>query len=90
MSTIHQVYCMLGAGAAAPDGPGGAAACISRAGSLDGPELDACWHDIQPFVYYQLPQDVSEQLRQRLTADTAPKRFFRVTTASGWDVLGQA
>lgn len=90
MSTIHQVYCTLGVGAGSPNGPGVAAACISRVGSLDGPDLDACWHDIQPFVYYQLPCDVSEPLRLSLTAEAAPKRLFRVTTASGWDVLGQA
>lgn len=88
MSTIHQVYCTLGAGV--PNGPGGKAVCVSRIGSLNGPEFDACWQHIQPYVYYQLPPDVSEPLRQRLTADTAPKRLFRVATAEGWDVLGHA
>jgi len=87
MSTIHQVFCTLGVGV--PSGPGGAA-CIAHVGSLDGQDFDACWHDIQPYVYYQLPRDVSDEHRQHLTADTAPKRLFRVATAGGWDVLGQA
>ncbi len=90
MSTIHQVYCTLGVGASTPNGSGEAATCIRCVGSLDGPDFDACWKDIQPYVYYRLPPGTSEQIRQRLTADTAPKRLFRVTTASGWDVLGQA
>ncbi len=90
MSTIHQVYCTLRAGAVAPNGPGEAPACVAHAGSLDGQDFQAFWQDIQPYLYYQLPRDASEEQRQRLTADTAPKRLFRVATAGGWDVLGQA
>lgn len=89
MSTIHQVYCTLGMGVNPPNGANGAP-CIAHVGSLDGQDFDACWRDIQPYVYYQLPRDVAGEPRQQLTADTAPKRMFRVATASGWDVLGQA
>ncbi len=92
MSTIHQIYWTLGVRAAARSGHDAPASSSSmhRVGSLDGADLDECCRKLAPYVYYQLPRDLSDAQRQQLDAGAAPRRLFRFSAPDGLQVLGQA
>lgn len=61
----------------------------ARASSLEVNELKKCYRNIERFMYYYLPDDTPGEEKLRLTAATAPRRFFFSPSVNGVQVLGQ-
>ncbi|MGQ9574981.1 MAG: GAP1-N2 domain-containing protein [Thermoguttaceae bacterium] len=95
MSTIHQFYCThcTHGSAALERGEGEIAqrafGYTARAASVEGEELRQYYRRIEPFLYYYLPRDTSEEQKLQLSAASAPRRLFFIPSAAGLQVAGQ-
>jgi hypothetical protein len=56
---------------------------------LEGDALRKCYQQMEPLLYYHLPRDTPDEQKVQLTAATAPRRFFFVPSADGFQVCGQ-
>ena len=93
MNCIHQAYCTDCPAGSPPLGQddGGhsdqKAGYGPRASSFPGEDLRRWYEQVGPELYYQLPQDVPAEARERFDPAKAPKRLVFVPSEAGSDVL---
>jgi len=93
VNSVHQAYCTdcpAGSPPLGQDDGGHAdqeAGYGPRASSLHGEDLRRWYEQVGPELYYQLPQDVSLDGRERFDPAKAPKRLVFMPSEVGADVL---